>query len=150
MTRIESSVEIEAPVDKVFVFLSNPKNQEKIFSDSKFKIEDVSKHPSGVGTKFRISAVMGGRKVKPHWHEFAEFEKNQKIVDREVKGGPCKKECLTFLLGTTGKGTKLTIIEDYKLTYSVLGAFVDKLMARRSFELLVKGGTQRAKETIEA
>jgi carbon monoxide dehydrogenase subunit G len=28
MGRVESSVEIEAPVAKVFAFLSNPKNQE--------------------------------------------------------------------------------------------------------------------------
>ena len=150
LTKIERSVEIRAPIEKVFVFLSNPKNQEKMFVDSEFKIEDISMQPDGVGTKFRISAFMGGRKVKPHWHEFAEFEKNCKIVDQEVKGGPCKKECVTFVLGTTDKGTKLTITEDYELPYSVLGKLVDKLAARKSFELLVEGGTRRTKEILEA
>jgi hypothetical protein len=150
LTKIERSVEINAPIEKVFVFLANPKNQEKIFVDSEFKIEDISKQPYGVGTKFRISALMGGRKVKPHWHEFAEFENNCKIVDQEVKGGALKKERLTFLLGTTDKGTKLTITEDYELPYSVLGKLVDKLAARKSFELLVVGGTRRTKEILEA
>ncbi len=150
LTKIERSVEIKAPIEKVFVFLSNPKNQEKMFVDSKFKIEDISMKPDGVGTKFHISAFMGGRKVKPHWHEFTEFEKNCKIIDQEVKGGPCKKESITFLLGTTDKGTKLTITEDYELPYSVLGKLVDKLAAKKSFELLVEGGTRRTKEILEA
>ena len=70
MGRVESSVEIDAPIEKVFVFLSNPKNQEKIFVDSDFKVEDVSKQSVGVGTRFRISAFIGGREVKSHWHEF--------------------------------------------------------------------------------
>jgi uncharacterized protein YndB with AHSA1/START domain len=81
MGRVESSVEIDAPIDEVFTYLSNPKNQEKIFADSDFKIEDVSEQTTGVGTRFRISAVIGGRNVKPHWHEIVEFEPNRSIVD---------------------------------------------------------------------
>ena len=148
LTKIERSVEIQAPIEKVFVFISNPKNQEKMFIDSKFKIEDISKQPEGVGTKFRISAFMSGRKVKPHWHEFAEVEKNCKIIDQEVKGGPCKKERIIYLLGTTDKGTKLTITEDYELPYSVFGKLVDKVAVRKAFEFLVEGGTRRTKEIL--
>jgi hypothetical protein len=65
--KVESSVEIMAPVDKVFDFLSNLENQEKIFVDSEVKIKDVSTEQVGVGTKYLISAVIAGRKVKPHW-----------------------------------------------------------------------------------
>ena len=150
LTKIERSVEIKAPIEKVFVFISNPKNQEKMFVDSKFKIEDISKQPNGVGTKFRISAFMGGRKVKSHWHEFAEVEKNCKVVDQEVKGGPCKKERITYLLGTTDEGTKLTITEDYMLPYSVIGKLVDKVAVKKNFEVLLDGGTRRIKEILEA
>jgi hypothetical protein len=71
MTRIETSIEIEAPIEKVFVFFSNPKNQEKIFVDSEVKIEDVSRcsPPKGFGSlmtahseklKKVLSYVMGG------------------------------------------------------------------------------------------
>ena len=153
MTKIERSVEINAPVEKVFLFISNPKNQEKIFSDSKFKIEDVSMQPDGVGTKFRVSAFMGGRNVKPHWHEFVEFEEDRRIVSHEVKGGggAMKSEDLTFVLGTTtDKGTKLTIIADYEFPYSVIGRLVDTLAFKKAFELLVEGGTRRTKEILEA
>ncbi len=119
MGRVESSVEINAPIEKVFVFVSNPKNQEKIFADSDFKIEDVSEQPIGVGTRYRIAGVVGGRKVKPHWHEFVEFEENRRIVDHEVKGGggALKREDLTFAFGATDRGTKVTITEDYEVPY---------------------------------
>jgi uncharacterized protein YndB with AHSA1/START domain len=152
MGRVESSIEIEAPIEKVFVFLSNPKNQEKIFVDSDFKVEEVSKQPVGVGTRFRISAVIGGRKVKSHWHEFVEFEENRRIVDREVKGGGgvLKREDLTFVFGTTDRGMKLTITEDYEFPYSVLGKIVDKLMARKGFERWIQSGAKKAKEVLEA
>ena len=152
MGRVESSVEVDAPIEKVFVFLSNPKNQEKIFVDSDFKVEDVSKHPVGVGTRFRISAFIGGRKVKSHWHEFVEFEENRRIVSREVKGGGgvLKREDLTFVFGTTDRGTKLTITEYYEFPYSVLGKIVDKLMARKGFERWIQSGAQKAKEILEA
>jgi uncharacterized protein YndB with AHSA1/START domain len=152
MGRVESSVEIEAPVEKVFAFLSNPKNQEKIFVDSDFKIEDISEQPVRVGTRFRISAVIGGRNVKPHWHEIVEFEKNRRIVDSEVKGGGgvFKKEHLIFALETADKRTKLTIVEDYEFPYSVLGKLIDKLMARKGFELWIQSGAKKAKEVLEA
>ena len=152
MGKVESSVEIDAPIEKVFVFLSNLKNQEKIFADSDFKIEDVSQQPVGVGTRFRISAVIGGRTVKPHWHEIIEFEENRKIVDSKVKGGGgvFKKENLIFALEPIEKGTKLTITEDYQFPYSIFGTLIDKLMAKKGFERWIQSGTVKAKEILEA
>ena len=150
MGRVESSIEIEAPIETVFVFLSNPKNQEKIFVDSEVKIEDVSKQPIGVGTGYRISAVIAGRKVDLHWHEIVEFEENRRVVNHEVKGGPTKKEEMTFAFETTDKGTKVTMTVDYEFPYSVLGKIVDKLMAKKGFERWIKGGAQRAKEILES
>ena len=152
MGRVESSVEIEAPIEKVFVFFSNPKNQERIFVDYNMKIEDVSKQPIGVGTKYRPSCVIAGIKAKPHLHELVEFEKNRRIVDREVKGGggSLKKEELTYAFGATDRGTKVTLTIDYKLPYSVIGEVLDKLRMRKAFENFSKDGVQKAKEILEA
>jgi ligand-binding SRPBCC domain-containing protein len=134
----------------VFVFLSDPKNLEKILADSEFKIEDVSNQPAGVGTRFLLSAVVGGLKVKPHWHEIVEFEENSKIVNGEVKGGPMKKEEFSFVFKTTDGGTSLTVIIDYVFPYSVFGKILDKLLARKAFDRLVMNGAKKAKELLEA
>jgi len=74
VVRVENSVEIEAPIEEVFAFIANPQNYEKIFVESKVKIEMLSKGPIGVGTRYRQSAVLGGRKVDLHSHEYVEFD----------------------------------------------------------------------------
>jgi ligand-binding SRPBCC domain-containing protein len=149
MARMETSIEIAAPIEKVFAFLSNPKNQEKIYSDT--KVEDVSKQPMGVGTKYRFSTVIAGRKVALHWHEFVEFEENRRFVDHEVKGGGgrLKKEETTFVFETTDRGTKVTMTLAIELPYSVLGKLLE-LTGRKGFESWINGGAQKAKEILEA
>ena len=152
MSRVESSVEIKAPIEKVFVFFSDPMNQERVFADYGMKIEDVSKEPIGVGTRYRTSCVVAGIKAKPHLHELVEFEKNRRIVDREVKGGggSLKKEELTYAFGSTDRGTKVTLTIDYKLPYSVIGEVLDKLKMRKAFEDFSRHGVQKAREILEA
>jgi ligand-binding SRPBCC domain-containing protein len=149
MGRIERSIEVQAPIEKAFVFLSNPKNQEKMFPDT--KVEDVSKQPIGVGTRYRFSTVISGRKVKPHWHELVEFEENHRFVDRGVKGGGemLKKEETTCVFETTDRGTQVTITYVVELPYSIVGKLFE-LTARNGFERWVDGGVQKAKEILEA
>ena len=149
MGRVESSIEIEAPIEKVFAFLSNPKNREKILAHAEVKVEDVSKGPIGVGTTYRWSAVLAGRKVDLHPHEIVEFEKNRRFVDHD-KGGSLKKEQFTFVFAATDKGTKVTMTIDYELPYSVIGKILDKLRFRKEFERFLNGGAQKAKEILEA
>ena len=116
------------------------------------KIEDVSKQPIGVGTKYSPSCVIAGIQVKPHLHELVEFEENRRIVDREVKGGggSLKKEELTYAFGATDRGTKVTLTVDYKLPYSVIGEVLDKVRMRKAFENFSNDGVQKAKEILEA
>ena len=150
MGKVECSIEISAHIEKVFVFLSNPKNLERVLVESQFKIESVSREPAGVGTKFLVSAVVGGLKVKPHWHEIVEFEEKSKIVMGEVKGGPMKKEDFIFVFNATDRGTNLTIGIDYIFPYSIFGKFLDKLLARKAFDRVVTNGAKKAKELLEA
>lgn len=96
MVRVESSVEIAAPIERVFAFLANPKNYEKIFAESEVKVEMLSKDPIGIGTSYCISLVLGGRKVDFHTHEYVEFEENHRFTDREIKGS-LKREDMTFV-----------------------------------------------------
>jgi len=63
MVRVETSIEIEAPIEKVFAFLANPKNNERIFSGAEVKVEMLSEGSIGVGTSYCMSAVLAGRKV---------------------------------------------------------------------------------------
>ena len=146
--RFEQSIVVKAPLEKVFVFLSNPKNQERMFSDT--KVGDVSKQPIGVGTRYRWSTVISGRKVKPHWHELTEFEENRRFVDCEVKGGGgvLKKEATTYVFEATDGGTKVSITYVVELPYSVVGKLLE-LTVRKGFERWAEAGIQKAKEILE-
>lgn len=53
MSRVETSLEIEASMEKVFAFLADSKNHEKVFSDADVKVEMLSKDPIGVRTSYR-------------------------------------------------------------------------------------------------
>ena len=147
--KMEGSLEIKAPIEKVFDFFSNPKNQEKMFPDT--KVDDVSEQPIEAGTKYRFSTVISGRKVKPHWHELSEFEDNHRFVDREVKGGggALKKEETTYVFEATDGGTKVSITYVVELPYSVIGKLLELTM-RKGFERWVEVGQQKAKEILEA
>jgi len=147
--RIEKSIVVKAPIEKVFAFLSNPKNQEKMFPDT--KVEDAPKQPVGIGTRYRWSTVISGRKVKPHWHELTEFEENRRFVDCEVKGGGgrLKKEETTYVFETTDGGTKVNINYLVEIPYSVVGKLFE-LSSRKGFERWVDDGIQKAKEILEA
>ncbi|MFX1566572.1 MAG: SRPBCC family protein [Promethearchaeota archaeon] len=150
MARVESSVEIVAPIEKVFAFIANPKNYEKIFVESEVKIEMLSKDPIGVGTRYRQSAVLGGRKVDFHSHEYVEFEENHRFTDHDING-KLKREDITFRFDITDRGTKVTGAIDYALPYSVLGMLIGKLMGlEKAFNNFLKRGLENAKKILEA
>ena len=149
LVKVEGSVEIMAPVGEVFAFFTNPKNYEKIFAESKVKIEMLSNDPIGVGTKYRISLILGGRKVDFHTHEYIEFEKDHRLIDREIEGG-LKREDMTFIFDTTEKGTKVTATIDYKLPYSVLGKVIGKLTGvETAFNRFLINGLEKSREILE-
>lgn len=150
MGRVESSVEIKAPIEKVFTFIANPRNYEKIFAESEVKIEMLSKGPVGVGTRYRQSAVLGRRKVDLHSHEYVEFEKNHRLTDRDIDG-KLKREDMIFRFDVTDIGTKVTGVIDYALPYSVLGILIGKLMGlEKAFDSFLKRGLENAKKILEA
>ena len=150
MGRVESSVEIKASIEKVFAFFANPQNYERIFAESEVKIEMLSEGPIGVGTRYRQSAVLGGRKVDFHSHEYVEFEKNSRLTDRDIDG-KLKREEIIFRFDVADRGTKVVGGIEYVLPYSVLGMLIGKLMGLdKAFHNFLKKGLENAKKILEA
>ncbi|MFQ5891314.1 MAG: SRPBCC family protein [Candidatus Methanofastidiosia archaeon] len=148
MGRIESSIEIEAPVEKVFTFFADPKSMEKMIpEDAEVKVEMISKGPIGVGTTWRISGVLGGRKIESE-SECVEFEENRRMTTRQTKGD-FKRFDGTIVFEATEKGTKVTDTMDYELPYSVVGKIMDKLKAGKDLERFAKEGYEKAKQILE-
>ncbi len=148
MGRIEIETEIEAPVEKVFAFWADPRNATKMMpEDAEVKVEVPSEGPIGLGTTWRVSGVIGGRKLDFE-EELVEFVENRRITHRQTKGD-FKREEGTLVFEATDRGTKLTETFDYKLPYSVLGKIIDKLKAGKDLERILKTNHERAKEFLE-
>jgi len=148
LTRIEKSIVIEAPVEKVFDFVTNFDNFVKTQPpEMEMTVLSRDKGPDRVGFKVKVRAKFGGQ-VWEGEAETTELVKNKRHVVRQ-KGGGLKKYEGTDLFEPTEKGTKWTAILEYELPYSLLGKVIDKLKVRKDIEKSMDYSTKKMKELIE-
>jgi len=148
LTRIEKSIVIEAPVEKVFSFVTDVDNFVKTQPpEVEMTVLSRDKGPDRVGSKGKVRAKVGGQVWEVEM-ETTELVKNKRRVMRQ-KGGALKKMEATDLFEPTEKGTKLTTILEYELPYSLIGKVVDKLKARKDIEKAFDYSVKKTKELIE-
>ena len=111
MARIEESVEIKRPVDKVFAFTTDAKSWPKwqsTFPDA----EQTSQGPVGVGTTFKGTLHMMGLSMK--WTAKAtEYEPNKKFGKTITCGSLTNEQHNTY--DPIEGGTKFTIVYNMKI-----------------------------------
>lgn len=83
MAKVEKTITINAPVEKVFAFVDEPANLLEVWP-SLVEVKDVERLPSG-GSKFRWTYKMAGVRVEGT-AEATEYVVNRRIVS-ESKGG---------------------------------------------------------------
>jgi ribosome-associated toxin RatA of RatAB toxin-antitoxin module len=148
LTRIEKSIVIEAPVEKVFDFVTDVDNFVKTQPpETETTVLSRDKGPDRVGRKAKVRAKAGGQVLEMEM-ETTELVKNKRHVVRQ-KSGALKKMEATDLFEPTEKGTKWTVILEYELPYSLLGKVVDKLKVRKDMEKSVDYSMKKTKELIE-
>ena len=148
MTKIERSIVIEAPVEKVFAFVTDLDNFVKINPpETEMEILSRDEGPQRVGFTAKVRAKVGDQ-VWEVEVETIEFVKNKRAVVRQ-KGGPMKKFDMLDLFEPADGGTKWTSIVEYELPYSLLGKLVDKLKVRKDMEKGSDYQMNKTKELIE-
>ncbi len=111
MARIEESVEIKQPADKVFAFTTEAKSWPKWQSTFPYA-EQTSQGPVGVGTTFSGAIRMMGLALK--WTSTAiEYEPNKKF-GKNISSGPVTIEQHNTYAPIEG-GTRFTIVYDMKV-----------------------------------
>ena len=148
MAKIEKAIVIEAPVEKVFAFVTDFDNFLKA-SSPEIKMEVLSRDesPQKVGDIIKVKVKIGDQVFEADM-ETTEFVKNKKHVVRQ-KGGAFKKMVLTDKFEPTDGGTKWTTIMEYELPYSLLGKLIDKLKVRKEIEKGSDHYVNKTKELIE-
>jgi uncharacterized protein YndB with AHSA1/START domain len=108
MARIEESIEIKRPVDKVFAYTTDAKNWSK-WQSLIPEAEQTSQGPMNVGTTFKGVSRMMGRSMK--WTAITtEYEANKKWGKNITCGSMAIEEHVTY--NPTRGGTTFTILYD--------------------------------------
>lgn len=124
MIKAESSIIINAPVKKIFDYLSEPTNQPEIWP-SLMEIKDVQRLPDGK-TKNRWVYKMAGIRLEGT-SEGVESVTNQRIVSK-TKGGVESTQTWTFQ--PEAGGTKVTFEVEYTVPIPVLGKLAEAIIVK--------------------
>jgi len=144
LARIEKSIEISAPPEKVWPMLYWDRVPEWL--DGIKEAEYTSEEKDCVGATAHVIGETAGVKVEFDV-EITEYIENEKATWRSTAGN-FTAIGLTALKPTE-MGTELTLMMDYDLPYSILGKIVDKLMVGREIEKGFERSLKKLKNTIE-
>ncbi len=148
MGKIERSIVIDAPVDKVFAFVNDFDNFVRTSSpDMQMEILSRDEGPQRVGFRLKARTKVGGQ-VWEIEVVTTEFVENRRFAARQ-EGGPMKKFNMLDMFEPMDGRTKWTSVLEYELPYSVLGKLMDRLKVRKAMENGTDYHLQKTKELVE-
>ncbi|NIS79292.1 MAG: hypothetical protein GTO14_03520 [Anaerolineales bacterium] len=124
MAKIDRTVTINAPVEKVFQFIEEPTNFPEVWP-SMVAVKDVEPLPTG-GRRFSWVYKMAGLSLEGA-SETTEYVENQRLVS-ETKGGIQSKFVWSF--APEGEGTKLHVDIEYTVPVPVLGKLAEGVIVK--------------------
>lgn len=144
MAKIERSIDIEAPPEKVWPMVYWDKVPQWL--DMIKTAEFTSKDKDRLGATAHVAGEIAG--IKAQWDaETTEWTENQKFAWRTIAGTFTGFGSMT--LSPVEAGTKVTFLMDYDLPYSFLGKLVDKLRVSKQMDKEFKIGMEKLKEIAE-
>ncbi len=143
--KIEKSIMINAPSEKVFALLTD---REKVpeWNELIKEVKVTSEEPTGVGSTVHYVGVAGG--AQGEWDiETTEWMENERYAWRTTSGDITM--FTTWTLRAVDGCTELTYAISYELPYSILGKIIDKLKASRDIEKGMARALQNLKSLME-
>jgi uncharacterized membrane protein len=144
MAVVETSIEIDAPVEKVFGYLQEAEANVE-WLPGMMEVKDIKKTEDYVGTHFRWIYKMAGLRFEGET-TVIEHIPNKKVVT-QTKGGI--HSTWTFTFEPKDGGTKLSIKVDYKVPIPVLGKLAEILVLKQN-EREASLALSNIKERMEA
>jgi len=141
MPKINNSINISAPVEKIFAYLSDPMNTPEWFVGMT-EVTDVS--GSGVGQHSRWTYSMIG--IPFHGHsKITEHVPNERLVSKQEGG---LTSIITWTFAPHEGETKLDMDIDYTIPVPVLGKLAEKVVFKRN-QREAEMSLQNLKERLE-
>ncbi len=124
MAKLEKTITINAPVEKIFNYISQPTNLPE-FWPSLVETSDVQELPNG-GHSNRWVYKMAGIRLEGT-SEDVEYVTNQRIVSK-TKGGV--ESTQTWVFQPEAGGTKVTFEVEYNIPIPVLGKLAEAIVVK--------------------
>jgi len=147
-TKVEASVLIDAPLEKVFSRIA----QHDICNDWLEFVSSArytSREKNGVGVSAHHWGQVMGRKME--WDgRVIEWAENDSIVWQAISGTPeAMRMKAVNRVEKEGNGTRYSLEVEYVPPYSILGRIMDPIMIKRNIEKMVQHSTQNLKIILE-
>jgi len=122
--RVQRSIEIAAPPEKIWPFLIEPEKILKWFTLLR-KFEYTGEQRSGVGTPFYYEEKSGGRLMKLSY-KVTEWVENEKLAFT-MTSGPLKMNDQVWSIEAIPSGSRFTLTEDIEMLWGIIGKILEAL-----------------------
>jgi uncharacterized protein YndB with AHSA1/START domain len=122
--RVQRSIEIAAPPQKIWPFLVEPEKILKWFNLLR-KFEYTGDKRSGVGTTFYYEEKSGGQLMKLNY-AVTEWAENKKLAF-SVTSGSLKKDDQVWSIEAIPSGSRFTMFEDLEMPMGIIGKIIGAL-----------------------
>jgi len=148
LTRIEKSIEIKAPPEKVWEMLAFDRMPEWMDEWESIKYTSEVRTPED---KYRVGASAHVTEKHVEFDlEITEVLKNEKITARSKgMGGGRVTMTLTYVLKPVEEGTRLTYAMEYEMPGGILGRTLDRLLGEKHAEKGVERSVDNLKTILE-
>jgi uncharacterized protein YndB with AHSA1/START domain len=145
--KVCKSIEIAAPPEKIWPFLTEP---DKIFKwcITFKKFEYTSETHSGVGTTFYLEEKAGGPYMKLNF-TITEWVKNERVAFIMTSGNFLKGYNQSWTVENIPAGSRFTFMEEVRLPYGIIGKSME-FFGKHGSETTVGKMLSRLKSLAEA
>ena len=145
--RVQKSIEIAAPPEKIWPFLVEPEKILKWCITFK-KFEYTREQRSGVGTPFYIEEKAAGPLMKLNF-TVTEWVENERLVFSMTSGTGVKGYEQRWIIEATPSGSRFTFMENVELPFGIIGRLIG-LFARFGSQVNVNKMLVELKSLAEA
>jgi uncharacterized protein YndB with AHSA1/START domain len=145
--KLQRSIEISAPPDKIWPYLVEPDKILKWFTLLQ-KFEYTGEQKSGVGTPFSYEEKSAGRLMKLNY-VVTEWVENEKLAFSMVSGA-AKKDEQVWSIEATPSWSRVTIAEDFEMPWGAIGKLMEALFVGRGIEKRLGEMLTNLKSLVEA
>jgi uncharacterized protein YndB with AHSA1/START domain len=127
MAKVERSIQINAPVEKVYDYLVDPNNLPEIWP-SLVEVKDIQRSPGGEVSSYKWTYKMAGMRFEGTT-EITELVPNQRLIIKDSGGIQGTR---TTTIQPVDDGTRLAVEQEYTVPVPLLGRLAEPFILKQN------------------